>query len=77
MKCDRCKKDTYSVYITENYERLCGSCCDNEEQKKKKRNEIQPLKETRSYEFYMILLYRINEHDPSLNKTKRTVNNDF
>jgi hypothetical protein len=49
MKCDRCKKDTYSVYITENYERLCSSCCDKEDQKKKKRNEVQPLKETRSY----------------------------
>lgn len=36
MKCERCKKETYCVYINRNYEKLCGTCCDKEEAKKKK-----------------------------------------
>jgi hypothetical protein len=36
MKCEKCKKETYCVYITEEYQKICGPCCDKKEQKKRK-----------------------------------------
>lgn len=27
-KCENCKKFYYSIYITEDYKRLCGKCYD-------------------------------------------------
>jgi hypothetical protein len=35
MKCEKCKEETHCIYITKDYEKLCGACCDREEQKKK------------------------------------------
>jgi len=33
MKCDKCKKDTYIIFITSKHERICDEC---EKEKKKK-----------------------------------------
>ena len=35
MKCEKCQQETHSIYITKDYEKLCGACCDKQEQKKK------------------------------------------
>jgi len=29
-KCDKCKKKSYSIYITHDYEKLCGACYDKD-----------------------------------------------
>jgi len=34
MTCDRCGKDTYVIFITSNYEKLCDECWEKERKKK-------------------------------------------
>lgn len=35
MVCERCGADTYCIYITKKYERVCADCYDKKEKKEK------------------------------------------
>lgn len=35
MVCERCGADTYCIYITAKYEKVCGDCYDKKEKKEK------------------------------------------
>jgi len=39
MICEKCKTDTYSIYINANYQKLCAVCADEEEQKNQEPKE--------------------------------------
>jgi len=44
MRCDACGKETYCLYITENYKRICDACNDkNRDQIHTKMKEHWPL----------------------------------